>query len=87
MNSILQCLSNTKCLLEYCLKNTYQDDINTALSVMKGRLFNSYASLIITMWRSESAVSPQNFKSQISEFAPRFDGYNQHDAEGLNLLK
>lgn len=83
MNSILQCLSNTKCLLEYCVKNVYTDDINTTLSVMKGSLFNAYASLIKTMWKSDNIVSPQDFKSQIARFAPRFVGYAQQDAEGL----
>jgi hypothetical protein len=81
MNSILQCLSNTKCLLEYCITNSYTDDINTTLSVMKGSLFNSYASLIKTMWKSETIVSPQDFKSQIARFASRFVGYAQQDAE------
>lgn len=40
MNSIVQCLSNTKLLLEYCLNDEYQDDINTTTSNMKGALIN-----------------------------------------------
>jgi ubiquitin carboxyl-terminal hydrolase 2/21 len=88
MNSILQCLSNTKCLLEYCLQNSYQSELNTTLSVMKGSLFNSYASLIKQMWShgGGSLISPQDFKSQIARFAPRFVGYAQQDAEFLYYL-
>jgi hypothetical protein len=82
MNSIIQCLSNTKFLLEYCLNGKYEDDINTSLSLMKGSLFRSYASLIKKMWKAnEDIVNPQEFKSQIAKFAPRFVGYAQQDAE------
>ena len=45
MNSILQCLSNTRLLLDYCLNEEYRDDINKTTSNMKGSLINgtSYA--------------------------------------------
>lgn len=82
MNSIIQCLSNTKFLLEYCLNGAYEDDINTSLSLMKGSLFRSYAALIKKLWKAnEDIVNPQDFKSQIAKFAPRFVGYAQQDAE------
>lgn len=86
MNSILQCLSNTVYLLEYCLDNSYVDDLNKTMSVMKGSLFSSYATLIKNMWKSEEPISPHEFKSQIARFAPRFVGYAQQDAEGLCLV-
>ena len=38
MNSVLQCLSNTKPLLEYCLKEDYLLDKNTTTSSLKGQL-------------------------------------------------
>ena len=84
MNSILQCLSNTRVLLEFCLRDEYVNDLNTTLSVMKGSLFRSFASLIMSMWKSDNhdVVSPQDFKNQIARFAPRFVGYAQQDAEG-----
>jgi ubiquitin carboxyl-terminal hydrolase 2 len=84
MNTILQSLSNTKYLLEYCLRNKYSEDINTTMSVMKGSLFKSYATLIKLMWKSDkySVINPQDFKSQIARFAPRFVGYSQQDSEG-----
>ena len=90
MNSILQCLSNTRFLTEYCLQESDVDDLNKTLSVMKGSLFCSYASLIKLMWKQQQqyqdnlsapVVSPQDFKSQIARFAPRFLGYAQQDAE------
>ncbi|KAK2167378.1 hypothetical protein NP493_1276g00053 [Ridgeia piscesae] len=34
------------------------------------------------LWTTnESSVSPNDFKSRISKFAPRFVGYNQQDAQ------
>lgn len=38
MNSVLQCLSNTKPLLEYLLHEEYMTDINFTISAMKGSL-------------------------------------------------
>lgn len=38
MNSVIQCLSNTKPLLEYVRKDGYIEDINTTVSSMKGAL-------------------------------------------------
>ena len=38
MNSVLQCLSNTRPLLEWCLSEDYMLDINTTSSSMKGCL-------------------------------------------------
>jgi len=38
MNSIIQSLSNTKPLLEYCLSENYELDKNTTTSKLKGAL-------------------------------------------------
>lgn len=38
MNSVLQCLSNTKPLLEYFLRDDFTFDKNTTTSSMKGQL-------------------------------------------------
>lgn len=38
MNSVLQCLSNTKPLLEYFLRDDFTFDKNTSTSSMKGQL-------------------------------------------------
>ena len=38
MNSVLQCLSNTKPLLEYVNNDSYLNDINASTSSMKGAL-------------------------------------------------
>ncbi|CAG2256145.1 ubiquitin carboxyl-terminal hydrolase 2-like [Mytilus galloprovincialis] len=82
MNSVLQCLSNTKPLLEYCLKEDYLLDKNTSTSSLKGQLITAYAKLMEGIWKDkDSSVSPNSFKTQIQRFAPRFMGYAQQDAQ------
>ncbi|KAK3107058.1 hypothetical protein FSP39_006027 [Pinctada imbricata] len=82
MNSVLQCLSNTKYLLEYCLEDGFEKDKNTSTSSMRGSLITAYAKLMKDMWSDkDSYVSPNAFKTQIQRFAPRFMGYAQQDSQ------
>ncbi|KAM4627248.1 ubiquitin carboxyl-terminal hydrolase 2a isoform 1-T1 [Polymixia lowei] len=82
MNSILQCLSNTHSLRDYCLHNSHRRDLNNN-SRTNTALMEEFAKLIQSMWTSSSseAVSPSEFKTQIQRYAPRFVGYNQQDAQ------
>ncbi|XP_077421809.1 ubiquitin carboxyl-terminal hydrolase 2-like isoform X2 [Vanacampus margaritifer] len=82
MNSILQCLSNTHSLRDYCLHNSHRRDLNNN-SRTNTALMEEFAKLMQTMWSSTSseAVSPSEFKTQIQRYAPRFVGYNQQDAQ------
>lgn len=82
MNSVLQCLSNTKPVLEYINKDEYTRDINTTNSSMKGSLIKAFATLIKNLWKgSKKTVDPSSFKGAIQRFAPRFSGYNQEDSQ------
>ncbi|XP_042147748.1 ubiquitin carboxyl-terminal hydrolase 2 isoform X1 [Ixodes scapularis] len=84
MNSIVQCLAHTRPLLEYCLKDCYTSEINNITSSNRGALFEAFATLMKSIWRSsngEYAISPQAFRSQIQKFAPRFMGYSQQDSQ------
>ncbi|KAI5640106.1 ubiquitin carboxyl-terminal hydrolase domain-containing protein [Phthorimaea operculella] len=84
MNSVLQCLSNTRPLLEYLIEDKHADEINTTLSCMKGALIKAFASVIKELWRSgerDSVVNTTSLKSQVQRFAPRFMGYSQQDAQ------
>ncbi|KAM8902745.1 ubiquitin carboxyl-terminal hydrolase 2a isoform 1-T5 [Spinachia spinachia] len=82
MNSILQCLSNTHSLRDYCLHNAHRRDLNNK-SRTNTALMEEFAKLLQTVWTSSSsdAVSPSEFKTQIQRYAPRFVGYNQQDAQ------
>ncbi|KAM9540588.1 ubiquitin carboxyl-terminal hydrolase 2 isoform 1-T1 [Salvelinus alpinus] len=82
MNSILQCLSNTPDLRDYCLRNTHRTDLNNNCRA-KAALMEEFAKLTQTLWTSVSseAISPSDFKTQIQRYAPKFVGYNQQDAQ------
>ncbi|KAJ8706411.1 hypothetical protein PYW08_011037 [Mythimna loreyi] len=84
MNSVLQCLSNTKPLLEYLTDDKYTDDINTTLSCMKGALIKAFGIVIKELWlrgEKDAVVNTTALKSQVQRFAPRFMGYSQQDAQ------
>uniref|UniRef100_A0A671LHR1 Ubiquitin carboxyl-terminal hydrolase 2 n=1 Tax=Sinocyclocheilus anshuiensis TaxID=1608454 RepID=A0A671LHR1_9TELE len=90
MNSILQCLSNTQSLRDYCLHNYHRRDLNNN-NRTNTALMEEFAKLIQTMWTSSSseAVSPSEFKTQIQRYAPRFVGYKAlgyHCAPLLNII-
>ncbi|KAL4647545.1 ubiquitin carboxyl-terminal hydrolase 2-like [Arapaima gigas] len=82
MNSILQCLSNTHSLRDYCLHNTHRRDLNNNTRGNTA-LMEEFAKLIQMLWTSSGSesVSPSEFKTQIQKYAPRFMGYNQQDAQ------
>eukprot|EP00072_Mus_musculus_P067194 XP_017168957.1 PREDICTED: ubiquitin carboxyl-terminal hydrolase 2 isoform X4 [Mus musculus] len=82
MNSILQCLSNTRELRDYCLQRLYMRDLGHTSSAHTA-LMEEFAKLIQTIWTSSpnDVVSPSEFKTQIQRYAPRFMGYNQQDAQ------
>jgi len=84
MNSVLQCLSNTKPLLLLCFREDLDSLFNrSSTSAMKGSLMREYAKLIQNMWGGDSrtVVSPQAFKSVVGRFASRFLGYAQQDSQ------
>jgi ubiquitin C-terminal hydrolase len=88
MNSMLQCLSNTKLLTDCFLSDAYATQINTQNPLGHGgKLANSYARLLKEMWNGRYvAVSPDDFKRTIGEFAPQFSGYQQQDSQELMLF-
>lgn len=80
MNSVLQCLSNTKGLTESVL-----DDADGA----DGKLIRVYRDLLSRIWTAgdSHAVDTTAFKSAFQRLSPRFVGYDQQDAqEFLRLL-
>jgi len=83
MNSILQCLSNTKPLVEYLTIGAFLAEINTQnAGGSKGNLAKQFASLIDKMWSGKYlSVVPRDFKSAMANFAPQFNGYQQHDSQ------
>eukprot|EP01135_Chromosphaera_perkinsii_P012431 Nk52_evm42s2657 gene=Nk52_evmTU42s2657 len=84
MNSALQCLSNTTPLRNYIIRNEYSKHINSS-SGMRGKLVESFASLINDLWSHSqgTSVSASRFKRQIEGYAPQFCGFSQQDSQEL----
>uniref|UniRef100_A0A3B5AXT2 Ubiquitin carboxyl-terminal hydrolase 2 n=1 Tax=Stegastes partitus TaxID=144197 RepID=A0A3B5AXT2_9TELE len=82
MNCILQCLSNTSELRDYCLRNIHHADLNNNCRT-NAALMEEFAKLTQCLWTSmnNEAISPSDFRSQIQKFAPKFVGCNQQDAQ------
>ncbi|XP_070773169.1 ubiquitin carboxyl-terminal hydrolase 2-like isoform X1 [Enoplosus armatus] len=82
MNSILQCLSNTPELRDYCLRNVHRTDLNNNCRT-NAALMEEFAKLTQSLWTSvnNEAISPSDFRSQIQIYAPKFVGCNQQDAQ------
>ncbi|XP_067113098.1 ubiquitin carboxyl-terminal hydrolase 2-like isoform X2 [Osmerus mordax] len=82
MNSILQCLSNTPELRDYCLRGCHRSDLSPACQA-KAALMEEFAKLTQSLWSSVSTepISPSDFRTQIQRHAPKFVGYNQQDAQ------
>ncbi|VVC96484.1 unnamed protein product [Leptidea sinapis] len=80
MNSVVQCLSNTRPLLEYVTQEKYTTEINTSLSCMKGALMKG-EHICKGIGEKDSVVNTTTLKSQVQRFAPRFMGYSQQDAQ------
>lgn len=82
MNSVIQCLSNTKPLMNYLVHDDYSREINTSSSSMKGSLVKAFATVIKGLWKVNGrVVDPSSLKGAIQRFAPRFSGYNQEDSQ------
>ncbi|OQS04141.1 ubiquitin-specific protease [Thraustotheca clavata] len=89
LNSILQCLSNSKPLLEYFLRTdeegtpTYAKEINHNNPLgMNGKIATAFANLLRQMWSNEyTVVTPTELKQVIGEYAPAFAGYAQQDSQ------
>ncbi|KAK2167839.1 hypothetical protein LSH36_23g05071 [Paralvinella palmiformis] len=85
MNSAIQCMSNVPPLTLHMLSDKWKEDLNRDNPLgMQGKIATSYAELIKNMWSGRHSYTvPRAFKTAVSQFAPQFSGYQQHDAQEL----
>ncbi|OQV20902.1 Ubiquitin carboxyl-terminal hydrolase 2 [Hypsibius exemplaris] len=87
MNSVLQCLSNTRSLRDYCTSGHYELELNASSSHRDGPLIAAFATVLEALWKKHSSYSssnaydPDRFHRKIQQYAPRFSGYLQQDAQ------
>ena len=83
MNSALQCLSNIESLTKFC-KEYKQSQSKSKQNFKRTPLFDIYCQLIEELCSGKSgSVSPNAFKSNVSQLFPRFSGFRQNDCSGL----
>jgi ubiquitin C-terminal hydrolase len=94
MNSMLQCLSAAEPFTRYFIGDgvaldgsgaqpPYLSEINRFNPLgSRGRLAHAYGALMRALWSGKySSVSPDPLKKYLSDKAPQFCGYNQHDSQ------
>ncbi|XP_031572210.1 ubiquitin carboxyl-terminal hydrolase 32-like [Actinia tenebrosa] len=83
MNSALQCLSNTQPLTQYFINRCHYYELNRANPLgMKGHIARRYGDLVEDLWSGSSrSLAPLKLRWTIGRYAPRFNGFQQHDSQ------
>lgn len=83
LNSIVQCLANTRQLRDFFLDDGYKADINTENPLgTGGKLAVIFANLMRNLWSGrERSLSPYKLKTIVGEKVSQFKGFMQQDAQ------
>ncbi|KAH8294966.1 hypothetical protein KR018_004837 [Drosophila ironensis] len=87
MNSILQCLSNTPQLTEYCISDKYRNYISRSNST-NGQVIEEVAALIKELWNGQyKCVASRDLRYVVGQYQKIFRGVDQQDShEFLTIL-
>ncbi|XP_037289082.2 ubiquitin specific protease 32 isoform X1 [Rhipicephalus microplus] len=85
MNAALQCVSNTRPLTQYFINEKHLYELNRMNPLgMKGHIAKRYGDLVHDLWSGTSkTVAPLKLRWTIGKYAPRFNGFQQHDSQEL----
>uniref|UniRef100_A0A8C6L5I8 Ubiquitin carboxyl-terminal hydrolase n=1 Tax=Nothobranchius furzeri TaxID=105023 RepID=A0A8C6L5I8_NOTFU len=81
LNAVLQCLSHTHVLRNYCLLKSYKCE---KFSKDEAKLMEAFSRVLSGLWdraKGEKVVNPHQFYSIFKETVPYFSGYSQQDAQ------
>ncbi|XP_036290277.1 ubiquitin carboxyl-terminal hydrolase 21 isoform X5 [Pipistrellus kuhlii] len=87
LNAVLQCLSSTRPLRDFCLRRDFRQEVPGGGRAQE--LTEAFADVIGALWHPDSceAVNPTRFRAVFQKYVPSFSGYSQQDAqEFLKLL-
>ncbi|XP_016941445.4 ubiquitin carboxyl-terminal hydrolase 8 isoform X1 [Drosophila suzukii] len=87
MNSILQCLSNTPQLTEYCISDKYKNNISRS-NKTNGQVIEEVAALIKELWNGQyKCVASRDLRYVVGQYQKIFRGVDQQDShEFLTIL-
>ncbi|XP_072305947.1 ubiquitin carboxyl-terminal hydrolase 21 isoform X2 [Eucyclogobius newberryi] len=81
LNAIVQCLSHTYGLRDYCLLKSYRHEM---FSKEDAKLMEAFTKVLSGLWDvngDDRAVNPKHFYNVFKEAVPYFSGYSQQDAQ------
>ncbi|XP_076133390.1 ubiquitin carboxyl-terminal hydrolase 21 [Alosa pseudoharengus] len=81
LNAVVQCLSHTRGLRDYCITKSYLQDKH---SKQEPVLMNEFTRVLSGLWDvdgRDTVVNPSRFYSAFKEAVPYFSGYSQQDAQ------
>ncbi|KAG7279858.1 hypothetical protein CRUP_016185 [Coryphaenoides rupestris] len=81
LNAIVQCLSHTPSLRDYCLLKLYRQEKS---SKEEPKLMEAFSQVLAGLWDVDgesTVVNPRQFYSTFKETVPYFSGYSQQDAQ------
>lgn len=83
MNSSLQCVANIPQMREYFITGKFKEALKIygrATEKTQGKLAESFAKLLQSLWDEADGVKPWDFKEIVGKSAERFTGNRQHDS-------
>ncbi|KAK5605802.1 hypothetical protein CRENBAI_005625 [Crenichthys baileyi] len=81
LNAVVQCLSHTRVLRNYCLLKSYKHE---KFSKEEAKLMDTFSQVLSGLWDvrdEDNVVNPRQFYSIFKEAVPYFSGYSQQDAQ------
>lgn len=81
LNAVVQCLSHTRVLRNYCLLKSYKHE---KFSKEEAKLMDTFSQVLSDLWdvrEGDAVVNPRQFYSVFKAAVPYFSGYSQQDAQ------
>ncbi|KAK6304042.1 hypothetical protein J4Q44_G00264960 [Coregonus suidteri] len=83
LNAVVQCLSHTRDLRDYCLVKAYRQEMCTR---EEPQLMEAFSQVLLGLWdvnkeNHNTEVNPGKFYSIFKDAVPYFSGYSQQDAQ------
>uniref|UniRef100_F6XCS2 Ubiquitin carboxyl-terminal hydrolase n=1 Tax=Equus caballus TaxID=9796 RepID=F6XCS2_HORSE len=83
LNAVLQCLSSTRPLRDFCLRRDFRQEVPGGGRAQE--LTEAFADVIGALWHPDSceAVNPTRFRAVFQKYVPSFSGYSDDDRANL----
>ncbi|XP_032948951.1 ubiquitin carboxyl-terminal hydrolase 21 isoform X4 [Rhinolophus ferrumequinum] len=83
LNAVLQCLSSTRPLRDFCLRRDFRQEVPGGGRAQE--LTEAFADVIGALWHPDSceAVNPTRFRTVFQKYVPSFSGYSDDDRANL----